>query len=843
MKKLCLFLILMILFIPSYLFSAEIKRISLQESGEKILINLDKYANFRVYQSDKNEVIITFKDADLNENVVTSGSGGDFISKILYEQFPGKISIITIVTKKNIRSLNNKFDYSSKNLVVQIMPEKIYFSNKSPFYKQKKHLVKPGGKQASSDIVLSSVPKKDPSEKKQPQDEKNQDNKKEDDKNKVLEIIPADKMFSSKGSVDTIIEFIENSSCYNSINIKAAVRLAKEERFEEAVSFTNSELKGRSGSECEDELNVFNLWIKYKFFKSKSDNNNLYLLKKEIEPFLYKYLDSPALAYGYALAGLINKDLKNYPMAKGLFEIAEQKYPEYKGMAEIFFNLGEIYYNENELRISEEYLDKLAKNYPDTKFNEDSKLIYGQILYSRKRYFDTIKTLGPFVNENSRVIYEKPDLLKFVADSYFLTGNNGKARELFSRIFNMFPDLEQKDIILSNIGETFENQGDKKKAEKIYNLVTKRYPGTEGFVKSSLKLADNMDDINERELVYKMIVTDFPDSVEGRISLLRLAAIYNEQKRFAESIDTIKILFMENPRALRKDALYIMSEAVTGYLEKDLKDNNYGSALRMAEQNRFYIADMKNYKAHFAAGKVYYETHMYEDSKERLDMAYKLFPDKKNISYELLKYMVLADTKLENYDEALKICDEILSKFKDGDKKGFASEKKGDIFRSKNDFNKSAGFYKNSISEYKSRFLTGEVYLKLGELYKSENKISEASDYFDKAVSTFINIDREKYKNQIAYAAKNSGEINLKLENFEKAVSYFKTVLDFNVGKENFYEAVFNLGESYRGLKRTEDALNEYKKVFSSEQADELFKKLAEQRIREIELENQLDKS
>lgn len=840
MKKLTLILTLMIaLSAPLCSQSAVIRQIRLEGSGERIVINLDQYTNFRVYQSDKNEVIITFKDADLHENVITSGEGGDLISKILYEHFPDNISIVTVRTKKEISGVESVFDYAGTRLVVDIVPERFRYTDKSPVYAQKKRLVKTSAEQKPEGLKKQAEPEKVKEEKKS--DEKAVEEQVESDR--IFAEIPAEKVYGEKSSVETITEMIEKSSCYDSINIKVALRLVKENNFDGALGRTEAEFSGKIPPGCEDRLSFFKLWLEYMLVKSGGDSSSMYTLKNRSESLLFRYPESSALPYGYAIAGLINSDLSNYPLAKGFFHLTEQEYPDYKGMAEIYFSLAEIYYDENDLRRSEEYLEKLEKEYPDTKFNEDAKLIHGQILYTRKRYFDTIRTLGPFVDENSTVIYENPDLLKFVADSYFLTGSNEKARELFSRIFNMFPEMEKKDIILASIGETFENQGDKKKAETIYRLVTERYPGSEGFVKSSLKLADNMDDPQEREVIYKMIINDFPDSVEGRISLLRLATIFNSQNRYEESIDAIKTLLRENPRALRKDALHIMSEAMTGSLEKFLNDDNYASALRMTEKNRFFIADMKNYEIHFISGKIYNETHMYEESKERLDMAYKLFQDKKNMPFEMLKYMVLTNIELEKYDEALKLCDEILEKAEKSEEKGFAYEKKGDISRTINNLDKSVSFYNNALSEYNENISRAAVFLKLGELYKSESKNLEAVEFFDKAVSAFMSAEKNEYKNEIAYAAKNSGEISLKLENFEKAVSSFKTVLDFNAGRENFYEAKFNLGESLRGAGRIEDALLEYRAVFSADEADELFRKLAEQRIREIELENKLEKS
>jgi tetratricopeptide (TPR) repeat protein len=819
-----------------------INRINLMDQGKKVTISLDKYADFRVYQSDEYEFVIIFKGTEIDENIITGGSGGDLISKIYYEHFPDNISILTIQTTKKIGSVDELWNDSSNKLQVLLNVQKGGFTNKKPKYQNKKNI-----KSAKKDVVKRTEDKKVKKEEvkedkpvREVKEEPVKEDKKIDDSTSDYLMAKPSKTYK-KGGIKTITDYLKDKPCAASVGFKVSLRQADSEDYLGALGTIENEFINNGDSDCIDELEFYRAYLKYQAMGKKdiSLKNNL---KTEVESLINVYSNSDLLPYGYSIAALINEDIENYPYAIGFFDLVQDQYNDYPGMAQVYFQLGNIYYKNGDLRRSEEYLNKLSKQFPQTQFAAEASMVQGQILYSKKRYFDTIRTLSPVISNNRRVIYQNPKLLNFVANSYFKTGKNKEARGLFSRMFNIFPDMEEKDMILTSIGETFYEEGHKEKALKIYRLVTERYPGTKGFVKSSLNLADNMDDDQNREIIYTMIVNDFPDSVEARISFMRLANLYLKQKRYMESIDSVKSLFKENARALRKDALYVMAKSLHGELTDLLNEDKFPAALRMIEKERFLINDMKTFDIHFISGIIYTDGHLYQEAEERLKRAKKLI-GKKKPPVKLYKYRAIANKELGNFAESVSFADEIIKSYKNSDEVPCAYEMKGDIEVIRKKYKRAEKFYNESVKKYKDMSSKGNVEIKLGELMESLDNHKKSETAFTKALAFYLDSDDKNTNDNVSYAAKKLGEIKLTLQDFNGAATSFQTVFEKGGGKENLLEVRFLSGEAYKGMKNNTKALEEYNKVLTMDSDEEFWKRMARQRIREIELEKELENS
>lgn len=835
--------------------AAVISGINLMEEGKKIGITLDEYSDFRVYQSDKYEFIIIFKGTEIDENIVTGGSGGTSISKILYEHFPDDISILTIKTAREIQSVGKVWNEATGRLEVSlkfggglIAGKKYKSKNKRPKYGRKHGIdsspmaSSPGSSSKSS----SSIDEMDTEDFRALIKGKKKSKKETPKKGFKLEEIDLStpslaKKNYEKGGVDTITKYLRGDDCSKSLAFKVALRLADEENFVDALASVENQIDQSEDMSCIDKLEFFRAYLEFKALEKEGPASKI-VFKKDVEALVNKYPMSPMIPYGYALAGLLNDHLGNPPFAMGYFELIEKNHAKYPGMAEVLYEFGHIYYDKGDLISAENYLKQLRNDYPKTKFAQEASFLEGQILYSKKRYFDTIRTLSPLIEDNQKVLYENPKLLNFVANSYFQTGKNDEARGLFSRIFNIFPGVEEKDMILTRIGETFEEQGQKEKALKIYRLVTERYPGTNGYVKSSLKLADNMDDEENREIIYTMIVNEFPETTEARIALMRLANIYLKQKKYIESIDAVKIVLKENARALKKDALYVMSQSLHGELEKLTKEDKFPIALRMVERERFYIEEMKTWPIHLKSGEIYYKAHLYKDAEERLKMGLKLL-GKKKPPVEIYRYVAISKKELGKSDEALTYLKKIIEDYKDEEEKALAYETKGDIELERKKTGEAEKFYNEAVKRYSSLTSRGSTSVKLGEMFEKENNLEKAKKYFYDAVSIYLSVNKEDVSEDIAYTSRKLGEFNIKLNDYKEAVNSFKKVIEAGGGKENISEVRFLLGEAYKGLDEIESALEEYNKVLAIETDDEFWKKVAVQRIKEIELNKEVNDS
>ncbi|PID77938.1 MAG: hypothetical protein CSB21_03105 [Deltaproteobacteria bacterium] len=830
-------------------YASVIEEISFLNYGRNIVVKMDSYTVSRVYQSDRYELLIILKDSDLSPDVSIDGTQGSIISKIFFEHFPDSKSVLTVKLKKEIFSIRNKWDYRNNRLLIYIRTNKKFYSDKSPVYKTKIKLqkkFKASAKEklkADKKFASSSGNKKNRDLISANQKDKNLESR-EEIKDATGEYSFLWKERSGCGKIqngeDSLLDILKDSDCMQFFSFKVDLRLAEECRFTEALESLKNADPQDFDKKCNDSFRFLKAYLKYKILKETKNISSYLDFKDEIELLINTCREPNLLPYGYFMAGMINLELSNYPYAIGFFNIIEKKYKDYKGMGAVLFNLGKLYFESGEIRLADIYLDKFLKKYPDTSYSEEARIIQGEIFYSKKRYFHTIKNLGPMASGYKKILYENPEVLQVVADSYFRTGNNKKARALFSRMYNLFPEIKGKDLILTSIGETFEEEGMKEKAEKIYRLVTLKYPGTEGFMKSSLKLADNMKNNERREDIYKMIIRDFPDSAEARVSLARLATLYYDQKNFVESINNAKALLAENPRALRKEALAVMAKAVVGQVEELVKNKDYAAALRIVEKERFYIEDMKNYDVHFVSGQIYLKTHMYQDAKLRLETAYKLYGKGKK-PFELLKNYALANKEAADYNKAVLFADEIIKEYGTGVKKAWAFELKGDVDSAIGNYVKAESEYRSSAKDYRNNIDKGNIYRKIGDLLERYKKTEKSGKAFGKGLDYYLLAGKTKFSNEIAYCARKLGESNLKQKKFKDSISAFNKVLDS--GSKNYIreEIIFYIGESFAGIGNIEQALKEYKKVLLIEDGDEIWKKSAEQKIRDIELEKGLD--
>jgi len=337
-----------------------------------------------------------------------------------------------------------------------------------------------------------------------------------------------------------------------------------------------------------------------------------------------------------------------------------------------------------------------------------------------------------------------------------------------------------------------------------------------------------------------MIINDFPDTAEARIALIRLAEIQYEQKEYDKSIDSIKALLAENPRALRSEALNIMSKSLYEKLENILKENNYPTALRIVEKERFYIADMKDYNIHFISGKIYFKTHMYMEAEERLEKAYDLWYEGK-LPVEVLKYRAFANKELNELEKASGFAGEILKDYKSPDDQGWAFELKGDIEKKAENYEKSMELYDQAASEYEKKELKAGVSAKKGDLSLEQDRYEDAEKAYENSLNLYMSLNREDFAEEIAYSAGKLAESRLHLKDYEGAVKACETALEAEDGVENMAELRFNYAEALSGMDNKNDALVEYNKVLNIDTDDELWKNMAEQRIREIELEQEIN--
>lgn len=574
--------------------------VHLSAAPASIELRFDRAVEWRVYQTGSHEVLIALKDVHLARELVRSGSGKPLIRKMVFQRKAEGPATITVETTRPVATVGSRWRQGIRILEILMEPE-LVIAHKSP---------RVGGKRRGNIMAAAPSSAIKPAGKTSPRS-----------KGDAPVITASDIMTGSGGGgVETLLDAIAASPCGELMHIRVAIRLCRENRFSEALETIAAGESSLSGEECKDSFHYLSAWCGMQE-TSPEDSQSLLDLTRKLEAEIAAHPDSAFLPWGYAMMGHLYMLLENDPFADGYFRLVEKLWPDFPGMAETLLHLGEIGLRGDRLEEAEETLRQVVNRYGATSYGFDARLALGRVMFRKKRYFDTLRLLEPIQKEKPDLVYSEQDLLILIGNSHYHTGGHEKARNALSRAYNYFPERDDRDILLTRVAESYGAQGYKEKADQLYRLVMELYPGTDGFVVSSMRLTENMDDREEREVIYQMVIEDYPDHPLARLAMMRLAQSQQESGLFVESIATIKRLLGEDPRALRKDALFLMEESLFAVLGQALDQGRYPEVVTRFKADRRYIKEFESPRIHAQVADAFLAGHLYEQALAQYEAA------------------------------------------------------------------------------------------------------------------------------------------------------------------------------------------------------------------------------
>jgi len=215
---------------------------------------------------------------------------------------------------------------------------------------------------------------------------------------------------------------------------------------------------------------------------------------------------------------------KDYSSAVNVLDNFSERLNFYKGNAEEYYFIGDIFFNGKNYLKAFEFYKKVVVSAPNTKIAEnaawgmcdcyvylnDEKLssdiaryvepyyqkikkaptvsqALGKSFFVLKNYKKAITYLEPIVPILSEK--EGPQWIFMLADSYFETGNYQEAIKFYAKIVLVFGD--NKEYLLSSYYKTancYEKLGEIQKAKEMYMEIVNKYPNTEYAIKAQQQL-------------------------------------------------------------------------------------------------------------------------------------------------------------------------------------------------------------------------------------------------------------------------------------------------------------------------------------------------------------------
>lgn len=800
-----------------------IKKIRLYNDPFSVKFFVSEKTPVKVIQIEKKQLLVALKNVHLHKKFKIEGKKASIIRNVGVEEQPGNVIAVVLTSSRPYSYIKSYFNKSDSSYTVNLEKKAAGKSKKPESLSS-----------LSEDGVESGKRLKDNKQAKA-QDKKlsGTNSGKSAKKNKKPSLIiytpPVREKSPYKGDLSDLIQEIQKAQC-NSRQIDDALSFLQKEMYAEAFDVLDQDIF-RENNRCLEQVYFLRAYSFYKTVK-KDDFPNLIKSEQMFQDALVSYPKSSYVPYGYAAIGMIQKKMNNISAAEGYFNIIKQGYLQYSGLSEIMYHLADIYdskgYQEKALR----YYKQVFEDSVENSYIFEAGVGYGKALFKKRQYYDALSVLNYVVKSNPKRVYSSSELLLYIGNANYEVGLSSAAREYLTRVMNLFQDIENPDVILTKIGDTYGMENNEKKAVKIYELVREKYPDTEGYVASSIGIARYMKQDDDKMEIYKMVKTRFPENKYARIAMMRMAEIYQKKREYNNCIQEIEDLLSTHPRGLRYEAVKLMQRAYEALFARHNKANEYTQVLNRYELEHQRIDRMGSRKIEYEVGRAYLEAKLYEEAFNHFIIAYKQYKRAERSSTLLFGLGVAMDESGRD-DDALKLFEGFAKRFKRSKYRVEVLSRAGEIYFEKKKYKSSIRKYKDAFISAKKHLTKGQLLIARADVYEAKGDLKTCAAYREKAVKEIALASGQNYA-LLTSAYKGMGRTYFDLKKYVKSADAYSKALNLSKDDREKANLGFLLGDAYQKGNILSKAKKAYEQVVSSH--DSVWSRLAKQRLSTLEL-------
>ena len=844
-KNCLVFLLLLTVFFVSFasnIYGEEsiiLNKVTIEQAPCLVKLYVTRKAPSKFIKVDKNEVLLALKNVKQRNGLKIIGSKGSLIKSIVLQRLEGDVVAVLIVGNRNFDIAKANFIESESCFVINLekklskkenigiaVKKSAKATSKTKQYKLIKQKV---AKIKNSNIDVQEI---EPEEQPVKPVKKDETVTKSDTKAKGYIPVNKEKSIYS-GDITDLLKKIDITNCKSGSKpdeLERAFSLLNEKKYKDALIILEKYLSG-TNQKCLEQVSYLRAFA---YFKYAEEKEPLKLVQAEhyFHNALVTYPDSKLIPFGFTAIGLIHLKINNPAVAEGYLTIVKDKYEDYSSIAEVYYYLAKIYkergFNDKALR----YYKKVFEEMPENTYTADAGIGYGNTLFDKRFYLDSLNIFKFIIKQHEEKIYTTSKLLLSMGNANFKLGRSADAREDFTRVINLFPQIKEKDIIFCNIADTYAMENNIEKAKDMYTFIREKFPDGEGFIRASIGLARYLEERKEREKLYTMVKKRFPDNKFARVAMMRLAEIYQENKEYEGCIKEIEELLSTNPMGLRYEAVRLMQKAYEALFKKALKDDKYTYILKEYEENFIRLDRMTSMEISKNVGLSYLKGNLYEQAFNHLISSYKLYKRSQRPA-ELLFGLGVAMHETGRDEDAIKLLKGFVKRFPKNSDVPEAFLRMGQIYLSKNEYKESGGMFERAYKFCKDPMEKSEILVEKSKLYEKQNEWAKVTFVLANAVEDVASSADKHYKH-LAAIYRSMGDAYIKQHVYVRAAESFSMAVKLSEADKETAYLKFMMGDAYQKANVIEEA----KKVFNNivKQDDSVWARLAEQRLSTLAL-------
>jgi TolA-binding protein len=792
-----------------------IEGIELRRNPDRMEIRMDARPPYKIVAIGQKEYLIALKNVTVSHDPQVSGEGLAFITDIGVDQPSSRVVTIVVNTRHRIPSLDADWDASRKTLTIVFAtsPRRTVSGSRSEEHVRHKAKAPQYKKQARG----SQVP--------------------------LIEASASDAVdglhsetFHFAGTMDDFWLEVNEDRCLDDITLLEGVQYHHAGQWHRAFGRFSDYIRQNPSNACLEKACYMRA---YSFYQNTVDSNAQALTAiNYFDRAVNRFPQSDYIPYAYVAMGKLYHDLKNSVQAKAYFNLVLDEYPDYHGRPEAMFELARICLQTNQPSRAISLYRNILAEFPQSQLTTPTRLELAQVMYQEKDYPEVLKIMAPLTESTPRIMYESPDWLLQMGNAYYHTGAAAKARSAFAKALNCFPAISSKDRILSRIADSFIEQRQPHKARKIYEYIVENYPETDGYVTGLVRLAQFSNQEDKKTRLYRKVVEQFPSHSLSRLAMIRLAGLYNQQGDFQKSIPLLENILNHRSDLFKDESLQLMQDAYLAVFKKMLQQGDYPNIMMQYEKKKSMLDQLQNGDIFAMIGKAYIKADLYPQAYALLKNAYEQEETGRH-GPDMMYHLGVAMQETQRDKAALRMFDILIQRYPDNAYMKDACHRGGLIYMQQEAYQKAIRKFQIARRHTSNSFESTRILIDEALACQAAGQLQAAAASLVKAINELA-AEAGNHSSLIADTYRRLGEVYMISRDYLKAADAFSMSARFYQNHEKHSEITFSIADAYTRAKQPDKALRYYNQVIETDAP--LWAKLARERIREMDLNQQLQK-
>jgi TolA-binding protein len=537
-----------------------------------------------------------------------------------------------------------------------------------------------------------------------------------------------------------------------------------------------------------------------------------------------------------------------YFEAQDNYQLLIDKYSQSAYVPDAYFWIAETCFQREEYKDAKDLFRYFIVKYPKNDYVKQATFRVADCYVGLKEYGKAEEKYNEALERWSLYSGLFPETFYYLGLSYFRNKNYAKARSIFFMALNIFPEQPYNHIIVTKIGDTYQEEGKEEQALKVYSQNDVLYPDSRGAMISEIKMADlgvsnpgffNFIEYLEPLEVYQKAIEKYPATDLAEETLYREGRALVEQKRSKKCISSLLAVLEEYPdRELSENCFSSLQKNLVKLIDSHFSDEHYYSILEVYYQYKeTFLREIKDTNTLFQIGESFRQAGFYDEALKLYGKAKGIYPP--NHPEDELTFRA-GEIYLHKkaYDRAAKLFEKIITTFPDSELYEPSLHSLADTYFEQKRYDEAQRAYRTAL-ENGMRGIRGiKSLFRLGKCYQAMGEETLTVETFEQTIRAAEDLGPEDGADKFVIEGYFTlADFLYQIQWYADAIKVYTQAIERFPEDERAQWALYRIAATYRNVGKGSTEVEFFRKLAASESEESFWKNVAGEQIRNLEWE------